>query len=292
MTNGQVRAPLVAENVNNRRICPIGTCITASKTATGSLEQTARYVWDISKSVRGVPMAPIPRGECVTLAYNLVVTRTLDTLTRVATMHGEVCVRNNGPQRTQGLTISDKVQVNLGLGFTDIPGASVVITPGELNPGESKRFPVTISFAAPLAGVLRNVATVTITNFIGHPGVPSGPTVTAGFTLPPPTQTIIDATANVTDEEICPPGFTCTPSNPGPFPLTGSQTVEFTKQVCNVSACDAQVEVLDQAILVTTDTSTRVVSQTVTVPITAPPCPPPPPPPPPGRGLARVATPL
>lgn len=269
--------------------CPLGTCINASKTATASLEKTIRYIWTIDKTVANVPAAPLARGQCVTLVYTLNVTRTPSTDGLEAVMNGHVRVTNSGPVATRDLTIDDRIQVNFGLGWTSIAGT--VITPGELAPGETRSFPVVIAFTPPLGGALRNAADVTITNFIGHPGIPTGPTVYAPITLPEPTVVTTDATATVTDEEACPAGFTCTPSSPGPFTVSGSETIAFTKEVCNVSVCDSTVQLRDVAILITSDTETRVTSPKAIATFTTPPCLPPPPPPT-IRGLAQVSTPL
>jgi hypothetical protein len=122
--------------------------------------------------------------------------------------------------------------------------------------------------------VRRNEVRVTITNHSGHLGEPFGPSPSADFSLPTtPSLTVIDESAMVTDVAQCPAGFTCVPSNPGPFPFMDTGSVSFTKAITNVSAaCESEFAVTNIATLVTHDTETPSSTDTTLAGITTPVC--------------------
>jgi len=118
---------------------------------------------------------------------------------------------------------------------------------------------------------------VTITNHSGNLGIPTGPSPNADFTLPTtPTITETDESAMVSDVEQCPAGFTCTPSNRGPFLFTDSGTASFTKAITNVNAvCDGDFALTNIATLTTNDTPGALQSNDVSLTgISTPDCPP------------------
>ncbi len=82
----------------------------------------------------------------------------------------------------------------------------------------------------------------------------------------------MNASATVTDEEHCPDGFACVPSETGPWTFSDSGSVSFHKSITNVSACDVTAELTNVATLTESDThETRTASAVVH--LTAPSCP-------------------
>jgi hypothetical protein len=107
----------------------------------------------------------------------------------------------------------------------------------------------------------------------GYPGQPFGPEPKAGFSLPnSPTVVKVDASASVSDEEHCPAGFTCAPSETGPWTFHDSGSVSFHKTITNESVCDATAELHNVATLTEGDTHETRTAEAV-VHLTAPPCP-------------------
>ena len=87
-----------------------------------------------------------------------------------------------------------------------------------------------------------------------------------------------DESAEVTDTEQCPAGFTCTPNSPGPGPFSftdTSGTIFFTKTITNVNAkCGSEFALTNIADLRTNDTGTELKSTDTTFGgITTPDCP-------------------
>lgn len=128
-------------------------------------------------------------------------------------VHGEICVTNGGERATEGLAITDIIQVKMGPGgFENYYSETIDLSEKPiLGPQETHCYPYQISFELPddaKAG-FRNTANVTITNHSGWlPGgnhcegpepCPFGPTPKTGFELPePPTMaTELLATQNI-----------------------------------------------------------------------------------------------
>lgn len=219
--------------------CGAGTSLNAWKMAVGFKETTIEYDWALRKSV--VPEEiEIGQGASGAVEYTITAVRTpVSEVTRIG-VRGQICVTNTGSRVTENLKIVDRVQYKKpGKPFKDLIGASQTIVPSvQLQPGETRCFDYEILFA-PIAGATayRNVAKVTITNHSGHSGCPYGPEPKADFSLPgDAVLTEIDESADVADVEICPEGFNCVPSDPGPWHLTGSGSIQFAKTVTNVSA--------------------------------------------------------
>lgn len=227
--------------------CEPGTSLKASKSAVGFKETTIEYDWALQKSV--VPgEIEIERGESGTVEYTITALRTpVLEVTRIG-VRGQICVTNSGSRVTENLKIVDRVQYKKpGKGFKDLVGASQTIIPDtQLQPGETRCFDYEILFApVPGATAYRNVARVTITNHSGHMGCAYGPEPKADFSLPVgAVLTEIDESADVTDVEICPDGFSCVPSDPGPWHFTGSGAVHFAKAITNVSAGECIISML------------------------------------------------
>lgn len=219
--------------------CEPGTSLEASKTAVGFKETTIEYDWALQKAV--VPEEiELGMGESGAVEYTITAIRTpVSEVTRIG-VRGQICVTNTGSRVTENLKIVDRVQYKKpGKAFKDLIGASQTIIPSvQLQPGETRCFDYEILFS-PVADAIayRNVAKVTITNHSGHSGCAYGPEPKADFSLPgDAVLTEIDESADVADVETCPEGFNCVPSDPGPWHLTGSGSIQFSKTVTNVSA--------------------------------------------------------
>ena len=170
--------------------------VDASKTATGHWTRT--FEWDIEKSVTPASH-DMQTGQSGTSTYTVTVTKSapVDTVW----VDGSVCVTNVGENDTENLTITDRVQVDTGSGFT--PGQFIATAPVDTsaNPvlasGESHCYAYSIPLT-PVAGAIeyRNNAAVRVTNdprcFDGDPttapgcdpGEAFGPNVIADFNLP------------------------------------------------------------------------------------------------------------
>lgn len=219
-----------------------GTTLSAEKTATGFWEKTITYDWTISKTVTPTSIE-ICSGQTGTVTYTINVTRTKVGETDVYGVRGTITVYNGGDRHTENLKIVDQVEYKTGSGqFQPLPGASQTIIPTQqLGPGDTGTYDYEVRFTPIPGAIYRNSVKVTITNHSGRLGEEFGPEPKADFSLPDePTIIEIDESATVEDAETCPTGFTCTPSDPGPWTLNDSGTITFTKNVTNSSAqCDS-----------------------------------------------------
>jgi hypothetical protein len=215
------------------------------------------------------------------VTYTIAVTREKVGEHESAGVRGTICVTNTGDVPTADLAITDVLQWKmpgerewkpLVSTTVDVSGNPV------LDPGESDCYPYEFTFTPIPNAIYRNVAYVTITNHGGYPGVPFGPAPKSdSFRLPKkPTVVEVDESASVSDEEHCPAGFTCAPSETGPWRFEDSGSVSFTKTITNESVCDATAELRNVATLTEGDTHETRTAEAV-VHLTAPPCPVPPP---------------
>jgi hypothetical protein len=246
-----------------------GTTLSAEKTATGFWERTIEYDWTLEKSVLPTDIE-VGLGQAGSVEYWLTATRTKVSEVDKIGVRGQMCVTNGGERTTENLKLVDRVQYKTGAGrFQDLPGASQTIIPAEqLGPGGSQCYGYQIEFTPVASAIYRNVVKVTITNHSGHLGEEFGPEPKADYSLPgSPTIIEIDAEAHLSDVEYCPAGFTCTPSDPGPWHLTGTDSVHFTKEIYNVSApCDEYFYLDNTATLVEMDSGQqRMASARVTI---------------------------
>jgi hypothetical protein len=261
-----------------------GTTLTVTKTATGFYERRIQYTWTLKKSVTPQVGGELAVGATQQVTYTIETTRVPHQLD-IFGVRGDICVTNGGTRPTEGLTIMDAVQSKpQGPGqFEDVLVQPVGLGDfPQLAAGQSHCYPYEITTTGPIFPnrVRRNQARVTITNHSGSLGIPTGPSPNADFTLPTtPTITETDESAMVTDVEQCPAGFTCTPSNRGPFLFTASGSVSFTKAITNVNAvCDGDFALTNIATLTTNDTPGALQSNDVSLTgISTPDCPPIPP---------------
>jgi hypothetical protein len=241
----------------------------ASKTAVGFNERTLTYDWTLSKSVPAC--VQIGTSQQGTFQICLTATRSLTTDSgAVYGVRGQICVKNDGAEPTENLTITDELFYKNPpsvTAFTTLTTISVDTSAKPvLAPGESYCYPYEITFT-PVSGTnvtYKNTAHIRITNHSGHLDTPFGPDPSSGdITLPTTTTLIeIDKTASVDDDETCPSGFTCTPVNTGdgtgPWTFSNSGTVCFNKRVeianLNVACTSSSPAVTDTATLTESDT--------------------------------------
>ncbi|UUZ81162.1 sporulation protein [Paenibacillus sp. P26] len=212
------------------------------------------YDWTITKA-SNVLRPVINPHQTFPLVYTLQIQKTLAAQKELISVRGTVTVTNGGGKATEGLKLVPQVQYKAGGGpFQNLAGASVTITPGQLQPGETKSYPYEIFFTPVTGGQYKVNAAVTITNHSGHLGTAFGPAPSAGFTLPAAAQSVSeDGTATVSDAALCPAGFTCTSSHPGPWKLTGADTITYTLNVTNNTAPILQIVPLKNTATVTED---------------------------------------
>ena len=172
-----------------------GTTIAASKTANAIFDRT--WNWEIDKTVQPEELH-ICEGDIGMANFTVSVTKI--SYTDVVTVTGQVCVDNTGDDPTEGLTIGDTIQYKTSTsGWTPVPGAITEITPAQLAIGDCKCYDYSFIFDAIEDAEYRNVAGVTITNYLGHQGTPHGKWVCKEFSLPADLNSEINATIHVND---------------------------------------------------------------------------------------------
>jgi len=182
--------------VSGQAKTPVGTGITASKTAIGHL--TATYTWTIDKSVDPASQS-VAIGSSATVTWKITLTRSASG-TVDAFMDGSVCVKNTGGVPTQGLAISDQVVKPPSSTVLNAVAVDVSAKP-TLNAGQSFCYPYKTEIPSAMivpGATYKDTAHVTITNQAGSPGLPSGPSPSATVILPT-NATGIDSSITVTD---------------------------------------------------------------------------------------------
>lgn len=239
--------------------------ITASKTATGFWKKY--YDWTIDKSVDPTSILDLGQGETATVNYTIEAVRTYAR--DLYGVYGKICVTNLGSDATVGLTIADSVQTSLGGGpYTDYYTRAVSTAKHPvLIPGERWCYSYVLRFTPVPGALYRNLARVTVSN---------GPAAEAyaDFTLPVSPKKV-DASATVTDVLFCPAGFSCAPATNGPWPVTGTTTIDYPVHITNDSAECGTAYVLRNTASLKEKGHTRTDSTELV--ITTKPCTPPPP---------------
>ena len=247
---------------------PSCTTLNASKTAAASWKRYVEYDWNIQKSVNPTHMT-IPMGQSGSVTYTLTPSRAEISLINQYRVAGQICVTNTGAATTQDLKIVDTVQYKVGEdSFVDLAGASLTLLPSDqILPGQTQCYTYGIVFTPVPEAEYRNAARITLTNYSDHSGEEFGMEVKADFSLPEmPTELgEVDAEAVVTDSLNCPTGFTCTPPEVGPFSFTGSDPIQWTEIIQNISAvCNGSSELTNNVTLTEKNTGQqRVASATV-----------------------------
>lgn len=210
---------------------PSVTTISATKTATGFWEKRTVYSWELEKCLEDdVCEMQIEPGESVILSYNIYVDRSV-CIEEVFGVRGTITVTNTGDVPTDGLAITDIVQVWNGCEFVDAVTVSVDVSAKPvLEAGECYTYSYEVLIDAELIDCeLRNVADVTICNFDGHEGSAFGVQACAEFDLPCEKECIvIDEVATLTDYFSIPAGFAAIPmTSVGPWVLGGDDCGEW-----------------------------------------------------------------
>ena len=157
------------------------TQIVASSTAQGKWDRL--FNWSLDYSV-GPEQLNLFEGESGAAKYTISVSQ--DSYKDNYRVEGKVTVTNGSGAATQGLTITNQVQYQIGTGpFLDIPYAKqTLVIHEQLKPQELKRFPYRVEFNPIPNATYRNVSRVTITNYTGYYDRAYGPELFANFALP------------------------------------------------------------------------------------------------------------
>ena len=224
-----------------------GTGLAVSTTTAGHL--TSTYNWTIAKS--SAPAAQtVAVGSDATVDWTITTTKSASG-TIGAYFDGTICVTNAGGVPTQGLAISDRL--------SEPPSTSALITitvdvsaEPVLGAGASHCYPYKTpipSAAISPGATYKDTAHVTITNYSGSLGKPTGPSPSATAVLPF-TPTMANSSITVTDTNgksfvfsgsgaqtyagsvHCSSAETLSPSNTATISETNQQATASTSVVC------------------------------------------------------------
>ncbi len=244
------------------------TTIEVEKSAQGLWQQVTNFEWSLKKSVKDpttgeviTDSVVIPPGEEKAFLYEIEAERSVSSQWEQAGAQGSISVTNTGGAATQGLSIVDVVQISYdGATWSDYSYSCVDISGKQvLQPGEEHSYLYTTYFQPVEGAHYRNVALVTICNYVDHLGEPWGTNAAdqgsvAKFSLPSqPTVEETDETANLNDTIVCPQGFSFEASEQGPWKLSDSSTITFTVVVKNVNALSEGSSVLSNIARLVTD---------------------------------------
>ena len=249
--------------------------LTVTKTATPYWRRDVTYDWSLVKSVTPAS-AEIGPNSTVTLNYTLAASRVEVGNSEAKGVSGQICVKNEGLGPTAGLEIYDEIQsknqngtwVPLQRVAVDVSGKPV------LDAGEEHCYNYDIQYPLQAGVEYRNEAGPSITNWDGTSlndrdfrveayALFTGPSAATGNE--------IDETALLNDLLICPTGFTCS-DGPGPWTLTGSQTIQYAIQVTNVNALCGHTTVVENTARVTAGDSGDSETDSESVTVTTPDC--------------------
>ena len=213
---------------------PSVTTLTVTKTATGFWEKRTVYSWELEKYLEDeICEMQIEPGECVELSYIIDVDRSV-YVEEVFGVRGLITVTNAGDCPTEGLAITDIVQVWNGCEFVDNVAVSVDVSAKPvLQAGECYSYAYEVLLGnKKIECDIRNVADVTICNYDGHDGIAFGVQACADFDLPCEKECIvIDEVATLTDYFSIPAGFAAVPlTSVGPWVLGGDDCNEW--EIC------------------------------------------------------------
>jgi hypothetical protein len=239
---------------------PVGTSLTASITATGSMENHKTYDWTLTKTMTPTEVTLKP-SETSHIDATITATRQLTTETNVYGASGTVTVTNSGDTATENLQITVTVQYKTDSGqYQDLAGASTAITiTSQLQAGKTGNYQYNITYTPVTNAQYKIVADVKITNHSGHMGTLWGPEPKTDYTLPsqPTTYITVDANAQLTDETICPEGFSYTSTATGTWHLTDSTTIHYTIDLTNNAAQPEKIYTLQNTATLTEETTNQ-----------------------------------
>jgi len=238
-----------------------GTTLTAEKSAEGFWEKYIEYDWTIEKSANPTYLE-LGKGDFGFVDYTLTITKTQVSETEKIGVRGTITVTNGGEVITENLKLVDQVEYKIGAGqFQPLAGATQIITPPQLAPGETGSYDYEILFTPVAGAIYRNTVKVTITNHSGHLGEEFGPEPKADFSLPAePTLIEKDKCAEVVDSaqiDDSEDSFDYTDPWPGPWTVCDSTIITYTAMITNVSAmCDSWYYLDNTATLTEKDSGT------------------------------------
>ncbi len=267
--SGSMDPPVPTGGDEDQPTCqPEATTLCVEKCAQGFWNKEVVYDWMVKKEIEVASednlkvcsehedCLLVPNGESVTLEFSINADRYILSETDEYGVQGYVSVKNTGEYPTENLKILDVVQVQLSDGtWEDFEVKEIgTCTKPVLQPCEQFSYPYEIVFdqECNLDAAFRNVARVTITNYVDHTGEEWGPGVcaeakgvAAEFTLPcEPNLTEINECATVLDELSVPEGFSCDPSVFKLVTLCGSEKIEYCVKVTNQCAQPCEQYVL------------------------------------------------
>ncbi|CAG7618575.1 hypothetical protein ACFQI7_02840 [Paenibacillus allorhizosphaerae] len=229
-----------------------GTTLSAAVTGEGFRIKKQVHDWNITKSVN-ISRPVIERNKTFTLLYTLQAIRFLVSTKEQVGVRGTVTVTNGGGKATENLKIVSSLE--------NISGTTVTIVPtDQLQPGQTQMYPIEILLADGNASSYKLNTQITITNHSGSLGTPKGPNPKQGGINIPINVKVetVDATATITDVAVCPAGFTCTPSDNGPWTLNDSGTISYSTMVTNISAPSSRLFTLTNTATLTESTSNQL----------------------------------
>ncbi|HEV8290073.1 MAG TPA: hypothetical protein VGQ00_03940 [Candidatus Norongarragalinales archaeon] len=234
---------------------------TVRKTAVMRYEERTIYDWDITKTVsyssQPFPL-DVPQGQSGILNYNIQATRRIVSTSTVSAVEEQFCFRNH---RKEPITlISAETTVRTREREDDIDSDEdrrknrVIATRTQVFAGETVQPKETRCFSDSIDVSVtpgqKLTATVKV-NYEDSRGTVRQAKDSVNIAVPKrPTTVTTDASARVTDHQICPSGATCTPSasilhwdaanNVGEATVSGTTTITFTETVKNNDACGIQ----------------------------------------------------
>lgn len=207
-------------------------------------ERRTLYDWSVSKEVYPTSITA-SISTPVSVTYTITATRWVASIEDVVTISGQICVKNVGNTPTKDLEVTDTVlhdsttvagPVNVDISENDV-----------LDPSEEDCYDYEVSFTpltmdSTIITDYINKAEATVSNGYGD-------SAEEQFSLPsePTTLTEVDASAELTDEQVCPENFECTPIGMPAWPITitpdmlneyGQYVVMFEKTVHNLRVCE------------------------------------------------------
>lgn len=246
--------------------------IDVTTSADGINQQQVNYSWSIEKSTETKNLQ-LRIGDSYSPMFNIKITRENAASRNDQGVEGQVCIKNQGKKSTEGLQITSQVQYQAKRGgFQNLDGAVQTMAPDQISSGTKACFPLQISFTPPAdSKKFRVKSEATVTNSARKHREFETSTDTDPFNIPQATVSTTN-TATVTDKQTCPQDYECTPSDPGPWPVTDTKTITYTTLIKNVSAdCTTPTSFDNEATLVENTTQNSTSSKS-TIPINTGPC--------------------
>lgn len=167
-----------------------------------------------------------------------------------------------------GLKITNQIQYRTNGSYKDVDAALQTQAPDSLASGANTCVDFRIVFTPPENSELRVKSSV---SFIGSNNREVTTKDTAGFSIPQSAQNS-PTEATVTDTLECPTGYSCIPSDPGPWKVSDTATITYNVLVKNDSAnCAEPVSLVNYAVLEDVNSGTKL-SSGESITLNYPPC--------------------